>query len=110
VNGFGPPVISPVARSSCMRSRVASAMPIAASVKARPLGAITAAPASTARCASGMSDVMTTSPAPARSAIQSSVASKPCPTTTRSISGSRGTIMNAFETTKTLTPWRCATR
>jgi hypothetical protein len=57
-----------------------------------------------------MSEVTTTSPGPARSAIQSSAASKLCPTMTRSIRGSRGTNMKAFETTKTLTPWRCATR
>jgi hypothetical protein len=42
---------------------------------------------------------MTIAPGRARSAIQSSAASKPAPTTTRSIIGSRGSIMNEFATT-----------
>ena len=59
----------------------------------------TSAPAFTQRPASGMSAVTTMSPRPARSAIQSSAASEPSATTTRSISGSRGTCMKLLATT-----------
>ena len=58
-----------------------------------PFGAIATAPAFTARAASGMSCVTTMAPCAARSAIQSSAASMPAATTTRSISGSRGTAI-----------------
>jgi hypothetical protein len=75
-----------------MRLRVASAMPMEASVKGRPLGAITSAPAFTQRAARGTSVVITIEPRPARSAIQLSAASKPEPTTTRSTRGSFGTV------------------
>jgi hypothetical protein len=51
-----------------------------------------------------MSAVMTMSPVTARSAIQSSATSGPASTTTCSISGSRGTLIQAFDTTKTLSP------
>src|SRR5262245_23520861 len=73
-NGFGPPVISPAERKESIRLRVASAMPIESSVKARPVGASTVAPAFTQRPASGTSAVTTTAPCPARAAIQSSAA------------------------------------
>ena len=69
-----------------------------------PFGAMTAAPAFTPRLASGISAVTTMSPAPARSAIQSSAASMPAPTTTRSIHGSRGTAIGLLLTTRTLQP------
>ena len=51
--------------------RVASAMPIELSLKRFPFGAMTSAPDFTHRLASGMSDVTTIAPGPARSAIQS---------------------------------------
>ncbi len=66
-----------------------------------PFGAITSAPAFTQRLASGMSEVMTISPGPARSAIQSSAASMPEPAAMRSISGSCGTRMKLPATTLT---------
>src|ERR1700733_11128717 len=61
-NDFGPLVISPALRSESIRLRVASVMPIESSVKARPVGAIAAAPAFTQRLASGMSAVITMLP------------------------------------------------
>jgi hypothetical protein len=70
-------------------------------VNGRPLGARAAAPAFSARSASGMSAVTTTSPEPARSAIQSSATSGPASTTTLSISGSRGMLIQLLETTET---------
>jgi hypothetical protein len=109
-NGFGPPVTAPAARRSSIRSRVASAIPTESSVNGRPVGPITVAPAFTQRLASGMSAVTTTAPRRACAAIQSSAASKPAPTTTRSIRGSRGTARKLFETTKTLARCRSATR
>ena len=53
-----------------MRLRTARVIPIVCSVKVRPLGAITSAPAFTHRLANGMSAVITMSPDPARPAIQ----------------------------------------
>src|SRR5271156_6350610 len=69
-NGFGPPVISPALRSESIRLRVASVMPIESAVKSLPFGAMTVVPDFTQRLASGTSAVITTSPRPARSAIQ----------------------------------------
>jgi hypothetical protein len=74
-------------------------MPMELAVKGRPLGAITSAPAVTQRWASGTSVVTTTAPRAARSAIQSSAASKPEPTITRSTRGSFGTMRKLFATT-----------
>jgi hypothetical protein len=62
------------------------------------------------RLASGTSLVTTTSPRVVRSAIQSSAASGPLPTITRSISSLRGMAMKLFETTNVFSPWRSATR
>ena len=62
-------------------------------------GAIASAPALTQRLASGTSAVTTMSPRETRSAIQSSAASKPPPTTTRSMKGCRGTAIKLFATT-----------
>ena len=109
-NDFGPPVTSPDERRSVIRLRTASVMPIDCSVNGLPFGAITSAPALTQRLASGMSDVMTISPLPARSAIQSSAASMPEPAAMRSISGSCGTRMKLPATTLTGKPCRIATR
>ena len=106
--GLGPPVTAPASRSSAIRLRVATAMPMPASVKARPFGAITLAPAFTQRPASGTSAVTTMSPGPTRSAIQSSAASKPAPTTTRLIQSSRGSAMMSLATTCTVSPCRSA--
>ena len=55
-------------------------MPIELSLKRFPCGAMTSAPDFTHRLASGMSDVTTIAPGPARSAIQSSAASGPAST------------------------------
>ena len=93
-----------------MRLRTARVIPIVCSVKVRPLGAITSAPAFTHRLANGMSAVITMSPDPARPAIQSSAASMPAPAATRSIIGSCGTRMKPAATTVTGTWWRAATR
>ena len=107
---FGPPVTSPAERKSVIRLRTASVIPIDSSVNALPLDAITSAPAFTQRLASGISEVMTISPGPARSAIQSSAASMPAPAATRSISGSWGTRMKLPATTLTGRPCLPATR
>jgi hypothetical protein len=69
------------------------------SVKTRPFGAITLAPAFTDRLASGMSAVTTILPGFERSAIQLSASSMPDGTITRSIIASRGTLMKELETT-----------
>ena len=74
----------------------------ALSVRRDDVGATTSALDLTHRLASGMSDVTTMAPRPARLAIQSSAASGPAPTTTRSISGARGTAIGLFATTKTV--------
>ena len=84
--------------------RGASAMPIELSLKRFPCGAMTSAPDFTHRLASGMSAVTTIAPGPARSAIQSSAASGPTPTTTRSIPGVRGIRIALFATTKNRQP------
>ena len=97
--GFGPPVTCPADRKSSIKLRVASAMPMESSVRRRPLGAMTSAPAFILRCANGMSAVMTISPRVTRSAIQSSAASELLPTTIRSINGVRGTAMGLLLTT-----------
>ena len=109
-NDFGPPVTSPDERKSVIRLRTASVMPIDSSVNGLPFGAITSAPALTQRLASGISAVITMSPLPARSAIQSSAASMPEPAAIRSISGSCGTRMKFPATTLTGRPCRVATR
>src|SRR5205814_8339510 len=70
-NDFGAPVTSPDERKSVIRLRTASVMPIDCSVNGFPFGAITSAAALTQRLASGISDVITISPLPARSAIPS---------------------------------------
>ncbi|MHC2842089.1 hypothetical protein ACVINU_005023 [Bradyrhizobium diazoefficiens] len=57
-----------------------------------------------------MSEVTTTSPGLARSAIQSSAASMPAPAAMRSIKGSCGTRMKLPATTLTGTLCRSATR
>ena len=107
---LGPPVTSPDDRKSVIRLRTASVIPIDCSVNGLPFGAITSAPAFTQRLASGISEVMTISSFPARSAIQSSAASIPEPAAMRSISGSCGTRMKLPATTLTGRPWRPATR
>jgi hypothetical protein len=56
-----------------------------------------------------MSPVTTTVRGPARSAIQSSAASKPASTVTRSISGCAGTRSQALLTIRTAASWRKAT-
>ena len=91
--GLGPPVVSPMARRFDISSRLAIAMPIDEVVNGTPVEPITAAPFFRLRSASGISAVMTTSSGPTRSAIQSSAASKLSLTTTRSMRGSRGTLM-----------------
>ena len=80
------------------------------SVKTRPVGAMTLAPALTQRCASGTSVVTTTSPGPARSAIQSSARSRPSSTVTRSTNGVSGTRSQPLLTTSVRMPRRAATR
>jgi len=64
----------------------------------------------TQRWASGTSDVTTTSPGPARSAIQSSARSSPSLTITFSISGLGGTLSQPLLTTSVRTPNRPVTR
>src|SRR3954466_12369796 len=86
-NGAGPPIASPPARRSAMIARVAIAAPIELVVKGLPVGEITVAPALRQRSANRISAVTTPAPASARSAIQSSAASKPSLTTIRSTSG-----------------------
>ena len=98
---MGPEVVSPVERKWSIRLRVASAMPIELSLKRLPVGAITSAPSLTQRLAKGMSEVTTIAPGPARSAIQSSAASAPAPTTTRSMSLALGTWIGLLATTNT---------
>jgi len=87
-----------------MRSRVASASPMDSSVNSRPLGPSARAPRFTQRAASGTSVVTTMSPAPARSAIQSSAASKPPSTRTARTFGCSGTRSVLFATTCTARP------
>ena len=87
----------------------AMALPIEALVKDLPLGAITPAPALRQRSASRMSAVMQSVSAPARSAIQSSAASNPSLTTTRSINSCAGMRIGLLLTMVTGTPWRKAT-
>ena len=95
-----PPMV-PMSRSCDSSSRLASASPMLSSVKRLPLGRSTTAPRSRQRAASGMSWEITTSPAPARSAIQSSAASNPPGTTTSSTSPSRGVRIDWLATTQT---------
>ena len=90
--------------------RPARAEPIESGVNGWPLAFSAWAPALRQRSASGMSAVMTMSPGPARSAIQSSATSGPASTTTCSIHGSRRVLIQPFETTKTCRPQRAATR
>lgn len=97
--GFGPPDTSPMARSCCISSRVAIAMPIESLVKGLPVEPIAIAPAARQRLASGMSAVMTIEVGPTLPTIQSSAASNPSPTITRSNSGFRGTARSALATT-----------
>jgi len=84
--------------------RPARAEPIESGVKGRPFAFRACAPAFRQRSASGMSAVMTMSPGPARSAIQSSAMSGPASTTTCSIHFSRGVLIQLFETTNTCRP------
>ena len=93
-----------------MMALVASAAPMESTVNGLPVGASTVAPAVRQRSASGMSLVTTTLATSARSAIQSSAASKPSSTTTRAISGWSGTRSRLFATTVTAARWRSATR
>ena len=79
-------------------------------VKGWPLAFSAWAPAFRQRSAKGMSAVMTMSPGPARSAIQSSAMSGPASTTTCSIHVSRGVLIQAFDTTNTCRPYRAPTR
>ena len=67
----------------------------------RPVGWIAWAPAFSALSARGMSAVMTTSPTPARSAIQSSATSGPSSTTTEVTRGLAGVRIQLFDTTNT---------
>ena len=61
---LGPDVAWPVERRWSIRLRVARAMPIELSLKRFPFGAMTSAPDSTHRLASGMCDVTTIAPGP----------------------------------------------
>src|SRR3546814_19886841 len=70
---------------------------------------MTLAPALRQRSASRISAVMTTAVELARSAIQSSAASKPDPTTIRVTSGWTGTRIIILLTMETRTSWRKAT-
>src|SRR3546814_16774094 len=91
---------SPPARRSAMIALVAIAEPIELGVNGLPFGAMTLAPALRQRSASRISAVMTTAVELARSAIQSSAASKPDPTTLRGPSGwtgQRPTILLTME-------------
>ena len=81
-----------------------------AAENASPLCRIARPPASRQRAASGMSPVTQTSPGPILSAIHISAASGPCPTITVSTNGCGLGRMPPFETTKTLSAWRSATR
>ena len=92
-----------------MIARTAMALPIEALVKGLPLGASTCAPAFRQRSASRISAVMHSVSAPARSAIQSSAASNPSLTTTRSINSCAGMRIGLLLTMVTGTPWRKAT-
>lgn len=83
-NGAGPRVTSPAERNESIRLRVASVLPMVLAVCTFPLGAMTDAPTSIDRLASGMSAVMTTVPGREFSAIQSSAASSLSETTIRS--------------------------
>src|SRR5580704_17030971 len=98
-NAGGPPPIWPVSRRSAIRLRMASAMPIDASVNGRPFVAMTLEPALRQRLASGVSLVTTMTAGSARWAIQSSAASRPGPTVMRSIMPSRGTWIGLLATT-----------
>src|SRR3546814_14433093 len=83
-----------------MIALVAIAEPIELGVNGLPFGAMTLAPALRQRSASRISAVMTTAVELARSAIQSSAASKPDPTTIRVTSGWTGPrilILNSEE-------------
>ena len=80
-----------------------------ASVNGRPVVPMTRAPLASARAASGMSAVTSTSWASTCSAIQSSAASGPSATTTISTGRSRGTAIRWFATTTTASPSRAAT-
>jgi len=70
-------------------------------VNGLPVGAITVAPIFRQRSASRMSPVITTAPASARSAIQSSAASNASLTIARDTSGCCGMRMIALLTTVT---------
>ena len=107
--GGGPPSCSPPARKSAMIARVAMALPIELVVNGLPLGASTVAPAFRQRSASRMSAVTQTVPGVARSAIQSSAASKPALTTSRAINACCGTRIGLLLTTTTGAWWRKAT-
>ncbi len=73
-------------------------------VKGWPFAFSAWAPDFRQRSARGMSAVMTMSPGPVRSAIQSSAMSGPASTTTCSIHGSRRVLIQLFETTNTFSP------
>ena len=90
----------------------ASAFPIFAAVHCFPVGETTRAPLLRQRDASGISEVTDTSVAPTRSAIQSSAASAVSPTRTMVTFDAPGDRIGRepFETTKTLTLRRVATR
>src|SRR3546814_10984258 len=88
---------SPPARRSAMIALVAIAEPIELGVNGLPFGAMTLAPALRQRSASRISAVMTTAVELARSAIQSSAASKPDPTTIRVTSGWTGDRKSVVE-------------
>ena len=86
------------------RRVLAIALPIEAVVNGLPVGASTTAPALMQRSARRMSAVTQTVPGAARSAIQSSAASKPSETTTRWTNGLAGTRNGLLLTTVTGTP------
>src|SRR5690606_17740991 len=109
-NGGGPEVATPMERRCSPTIRPARAEPMESGVKGWPLAFSAWAPALRQRSARGMSAVMTMSPGPARSAIQSSAMSGPASTTTCSIQDSRRVLIQPLETTNTFRPQRSATR
>ena len=112
VIGAFPPPPTPNSRKCRATSRPASAFPIFPSVQTCPVPDSARPPAAKHREANGMSAVTQTSPAPIRSAIQSSAASGVSFTTTIVTFGNPGGRIgrDPFETTNTANPSRVATR
>ena len=114
VKGGGPPPRAsssvPLPRRLSSRSRVATASPMLPSCSRRPRAVTASAPARTQRAARGMSSVTQMSPAPMRSAIQSSAKSGPSSTWTRVTPARAGSRIVRQVTTNTGILWRAATR